>query len=84
MKQHGLVISETDYIVMSPNFHIHVSASDLYILRISQTDPGKTKIAHRYKKLGIGNEAAQSHFCEYIYLIFSTSFAALKILLGSC
>jgi hypothetical protein len=39
-----------NYIVMSPNFYIHVSVSDLYILRSAcfaaakysrQTDPGK-------------------------------------------
>jgi hypothetical protein len=42
---------------LSPNFHIHVSVSDLYIPGIGphislqqnrQTDPGNIKISHRY------------------------------------
>jgi hypothetical protein len=48
-KLHGLVISKTDYNVLSPNFHIYVFVSDLYILGIGlpfllqqnrQADPG--------------------------------------------
>ncbi len=50
MKRCGLVISKTElqYNILSPNFHIHVSATDLYIPRIDlpfllqpnrQTDP---------------------------------------------
>jgi hypothetical protein len=36
MKRCGLVISKTElqYNILSPNFHIHVSATDLYIPRI--------------------------------------------------
>ncbi len=46
---------------LSPNFHIHVSVSDLYIPRISphislqqnkQTDPGNISISHRYMSVG--------------------------------
>ncbi len=48
-----------------PNFFIHVSVSDLYILRISlllwlhlnrQTDPGNIKITHRYMNVEIGRQ----------------------------
>jgi hypothetical protein len=56
-----LVISKTDYIVLSPNFHIQISASDLYIPRISlpilpnrQADPGNILIAHRHKNKELG------------------------------
>ncbi len=31
---HGFVISKQNYNVLSPNFHIHESVSDLYIHRI--------------------------------------------------
>jgi hypothetical protein len=64
-----------NYNVQSPNFHLHVSVSDLYIPRIGllillqpnmQTDPGNIKIAHRNMKVGIGNKAAQFHFLEHI------------------
>jgi hypothetical protein len=35
MKWCGLVIgTKQNYNILSPNFHIHVSASDLYIARI--------------------------------------------------
>ncbi len=42
---------------LNPNYHIHVSVSDLYIPRIGphiflqhkrQTDPGNIEISHRY------------------------------------
>jgi hypothetical protein len=56
-----------------PNFHIHVSVSDLYIPRINllilpqpnrQTDPWNIymQITHRYINVRIGNEAVQLHF----------------------
>ncbi len=62
MKLLGLVISKTNYNVLSPNFHIHVSLSDLYIPKISlpillqtnrQTDPLNIKITHRYMNVGM-------------------------------
>jgi hypothetical protein len=49
--------------VLSPNFHTHVSVSDLYIPRIGlpillqpnrQTGPENVKIADRYMNAGIG------------------------------
>jgi hypothetical protein len=57
--------------VLSPNFHIHVSVSDIYIPRIGlpillqpnrETGPDNVKIADRYLNAGIRNEAAQFHF----------------------
>jgi hypothetical protein len=51
------------YNVLSPNFHIHVSVSDLYIPRIGlpRTDPRNILIVHSYET---GNEAMQFHFLE--------------------
>ncbi len=72
----GLVISKTELYFLSPNFHILVSVSDLYIRRIGlpillkpnrQIGSGNIQIAHRYIIAGIGIEAAQFHFINWIY-----------------
>ncbi len=45
-----------NYNVLSPNFHIHESVSDLYISTIGlpRTDRGNIQIAHRYMNLKMG------------------------------
>jgi hypothetical protein len=71
MKLCILVISKQIYNVLAPDFHIHVSVSDLFITRIClpillqpnrQNDPGNISIAHGYMNVGIEHEAAQFHF----------------------
>jgi hypothetical protein len=59
---------EMELYSVCPNFHIHISVSDLYIgLPIflqsnRQADPGNIFIANRHINVGIGNEATQFHF----------------------
>jgi hypothetical protein len=62
----------------SPNFHIHVSVSDLYILTINLpitagnmwTDPWDIWIVHRHINVEIRTEAVQFPEKEYINGIF--------------
>jgi hypothetical protein len=62
---------------LSPNFHIHVSVSDLYIPRIGlhiflqqnrqtdSADSGNIKISHRYMSVGTGRQNIIILFWKY-------------------
>ncbi len=73
------VFPEKELRGLSPNFHIPVSVSDLYIPTFgppifrqqnSQSDQRNKEIANRNMKVGTGTVAAQFLSWEYLFLIY--------------
>jgi hypothetical protein len=64
---------QNNYIVLSPNFHIHVTVSDLYITRIGLPLFVCSKNECRNWERGM-----QFHFWKYINRILSTMYTILQ------
>ncbi len=68
------VFPEIKLHTLVPNFHIHVSVSDLYIPTIGPPVflQQNRRTHHRYMNLGIGYETAKFLLWEYLFRIFGT------------